>query len=110
MGVKSRAMDFLFEIKNRLRSSGLYIAFTLVIFYFAFYAFYGERGIRKYLYLRHEVEYARDLAEQYKLKKEHLAMEVKRLSPDSLDLDLLDERARIVLNFVGQDEFVIFDE
>lgn len=103
-------MDFWFEIKNRLKNSGLYIAFILVICYFGFYAFYGERGVRKYLYLRHEVEYARDLAEQYKSKKEHLAMEVKRLSPDSLDPDLLDERARVVLNFVGNDEFVILDE
>ena len=92
-------MGFLFDLKSRLKSSGIYIAFTLVIFYFGFYAFYGERGIRKYLYLRHEVEYARTLAE-----------EVRLLSPDSLDLDLLDERARIVLNFVGDDEFVILDE
>ena len=43
-------MGFLFDLKSRLKSSGIYIAFTLVIFYFGFYAFYGERGIRKYLY------------------------------------------------------------
>ncbi|MEI3581859.1 MAG: septum formation initiator family protein [Alphaproteobacteria bacterium] len=103
-------MGFLFDLKSRLKSSGIYIAFTLVIFYFGFYAFYGERGIRKYLYLRHEVEYARTLAKQYRVKKERLAEEVRLLSPDSLDLDLLDERARIVLNFVGDDEFVILDE
>lgn len=88
----------------------MYIIYTLVICYFGFYAFYGERGIRKYLYLRHEVQYARELAEQYKAKKEYLQTEVKRLSPDGLDLDLLDERARIVLNFVGDDEFVLLDE
>ena len=103
-------MGFLFDLKSRLKSSGIYIAFTLVIFYFGFYAFYGERGFRKYLYLRHEVEYARTLAKQYRVKKERLAEEVRLLSPDSLDLDLLDERARIVLNFVGDDEFVILDE
>ena len=62
------------------------------------------------MYLRHEVEYARTLAKQYRVKKERLAEEVRLLSPDSLDLDLLDERARIVLNFVGDDEFVILDE
>ena len=69
-------MGFLFDLKSRLKSSGIYIAFTLVIFYFGFYAFYGERGIRKYLYLRHEVEYARTLAKQYRVKKERLAEEV----------------------------------
>lgn len=103
-------MGFLFELKSRLKSSGIYIAFTLVIFYFGFYAFYGERGIRKYLYLRREVEYARTLAQQYEAKKERLNREVRLLSPGSLDLDLLDERARVVLNFVGEDEFVILDE
>ena len=103
-------MGFLFDLKNRLKSSGVYIAFTLVIFYFGFYAFYGERGIRKYLYLRHEVEHARVLADQYKDRKERLDSEVRLLSPDSLDPDLLDERVRIVLNFVGSDEFVILDE
>lgn len=75
-------MGFLFDLKSRLKSSGIYIAFTLVIFYFGFYAFYGERGIRKYLYLRHEVEYARTLAKQYRVKKERLAEEVRLLSPD----------------------------
>ncbi len=103
-------MGFLFDLKSRLKSSGVYIAFVLMIFYFGFYAFYGERGIRKYLYLRREVESARSLAEQYKIKKERLAEEVRLLSPDSLDPDLLDERTRIVLNFVGEDEFVILDE
>lgn len=103
-------MGFLFDIKSRLKSSGIFIGFTLIIFYFGFYAFYGERGIRKYLYLRHEVEYARNLSVQYNTKKEKLNYEVKLLSPGSLDLDMLDERARSVLNFVSTDEFVILDE
>ena len=79
-------------------------------FLFRLLCFYGERGIRKYLYLRHEVEHARVLADQYKARKERLDSEVRLLSPDSLDPDLLDERVRIVLNFVGSDEFVILDE
>ena len=103
-------MGFWFDLKNRLKSSGVYILLMLVICYFGFYALYGERGVRKYLYLRREVEYARTLARQYELKKERLNEEVRLLSPDSIDLDLLDERARAVLNFVDEDEFVILDE
>ncbi len=103
-------MGFWFDLKNRLKSSGVYIAFMLIICYFGFYAFYGERGVRKYLYLRQQVEQARVLADQYKAKKERLNEEVRLLSPDSLDPDLLDERARVVLNFVEEDEFVIPDE
>lgn len=103
-------MGFWFDLGSRLKNSGIYIIFTLVICYFGFYAFYGERGIRKYLYLRREVEQAQMLAQQYKIKKERLNEEIRLLSPDSLDLDLLDERVRVVLNFAAEDEFVILDE
>ena len=103
-------MGFWFEIKNMVRRSWFLILAVITIFYFGSYAIYGERGVRKYLYLRHEVEYAQNLANQYKNQKEQLNTEVKLLSPESLDLDLLDERVRVVLNFVEKDEFVILDE
>lgn len=103
-------MGWFFDIKSRLKSSGLLIGFILLFFYFGFYAFYGERGLRKYLYLSKEVEYARGLSQQYSRAKENLKYQVKLLSPESLDLDMLDERAREVLNYVGGDEFVILDE
>ena len=32
------------------------------------------------------------------------------LSSSSLDLDMLEERAREVLNFAGEDEFIVLDE
>jgi len=39
-----------------------------------------------------------------------LEEKVKHLSNSSLDLDLLEERARIVLNMAAQDEFILLDE
>lgn len=103
-------MGLFFDIKSRLKSSGILICLILLFFYFGFYAFYGERGLRKYLYLSKEVEYARSLSEQYGHTKEDLKYQVTLLSPESLDLDMLDERARAVLNFVGDDEFIILDD
>ena len=47
---------------------------------------------------------------QYDTKlSERLALEnrVKRMRPDSLDLDMLDERARVVLGFVKPEERVL---
>ena len=46
---------------------------------------------------------------QRKHKKE-LEEKVKHLSNASLDLDLLEERARIVLNMANDDEFILLDE
>ena len=83
---------------------------VLLFFYFSFYAFYGERGFRKYLYLSKEIEYARGLSNQYKFQKNDLDKQVRLISPDSLDLDLLEERVRMVLNYVGDGEFVVLED
>jgi cell division protein FtsB len=103
-------MGLFFDIGNKIKSSGALISIILLFFYFGFYAFYGERGLRKYLYLSKEVEYARNLSDQYKETKEHLNTWVRLISPDSLDLDMLEERVKIVLNYAGDDEFIILDD
>lgn len=103
-------MGLLQDIKYHLKRSGLLIALMMLFFYFGFSACFGERGYHKYLYLRKEVEYARNIAEQYHHKKETLNAEVKMLSPGNIDTDMLDERARKVLNLVGDSEFIILDE
>ena len=77
--------------------------------YFIFHGISGERGLLKMLYLRNEIAEAEQIANMYHQEKTKLEEKVKLLSSSSLDLDLLDERARVVLNFVGKDEFIILD-
>lgn len=81
---------------------------VLVLFYLTFHAISGERGVvalfkesRKLVQLKEEL--ARVTAE-----REALDTKVKGLSSNSLDLDLLDERARLVLGLVGKKEVVVF--
>ena len=62
------------------------------------------------MYLRQEIDSAQKSALQYKRQKNDLEEKVKHLSSSSLDLDLLEERARIVLNLAGKDEFILLDE
>ena len=50
------------------------------------------------------------MSANYDRKRKELDQKVKLLSSNSLDLDLLDERARAVLNVIGDDEFIIIDE
>ncbi len=78
-----------------------------VIGYFAYHAVDGERGLRSYVALRHQIELAR--AERDNAREVHLSIErrVAALRPGSLDLDVLDERARQLLNLVHEDDFVI---
>ena len=45
---------------------------------------------------------------QDKLENAELQKQVKLLGNDNLDLDFLDERARLVLGLVGRDETIVF--
>lgn len=103
-------MGLLADIQNRLRNSGFWIFGAFMMVYFAFHAVSGDRGVLKYFYLRQELVEARQIAGQYNLQKTRLEEKVKHLSSSSLDLDLLEERARVVLNMAGPDEFIILDE
>ena len=82
---------------------------VLVTLYFSFYAVRGERGLLKYMALSKEVAEAHDLEAKYAKEKDEWTDKVKRLSSESLDLDMLDVQARLVLNMVGEKEFVILD-
>lgn len=103
-------MGLLQDIKYRLRKSGLLIFLMMLFFYFCFNGFYGDRGFQKYMYLKKEVAYAHEIADKYHHQKEELNEKVRLLSPGSLDLDMLDERAREVLNMVGSGELILLDE
>ena len=107
---KQLRMGLFSDLQNRLRNSGFWIFGALLMIYFAFHAINGDRGLLKYLYLRQEIAEAQKIAGNYNSQKLKLEEKVKHLSNSSLDLDLLEERARIVLNLAGQDEFIILDE
>ena len=103
-------MGIISELQNLIRNSGILMFFVALFFYFAFFTINGERGLRRYLHLRQEIEYAEQVAAKYSQEKALLEEKIKLMSSSSLDLDMLDERARKVLNLVKKDEFVILDE
>lgn len=103
-------MGLFIDFQGRLKNSTFWILGAFLMVYFAFHAVNGERGLLKYLYLRQEITEARKVAQEYDYQKSKLEEKVKHLSNTSLDLDLLEERARIVLNLAGKDEFILLDE
>ena len=75
--------------------------------YFAHSALQGDTGVVEYMRLtQQEAKLQEDLAQ---LKAERARMEnlTLRLSESYLDLDLLDERARVVLGYVGERDALI---
>ncbi|MEX1108131.1 MAG: septum formation initiator family protein [Dongiaceae bacterium] len=80
----------------------------LVLFgYFVFHSIQGERGLVAWLVLKQEIRAAD--ARETALAGEAATLErrVALLSPDSLDPDMVEERARLMLNYAHSDELVI---
>ena len=103
-------MGFWSYIVNKSKSSAVLVLLICLFSYFSYFAIKGERGYLKYMYLQDKVADAEKLKDNYDKRRSELEQKVSLLSPYSLDLDLLDERARTVLNVIGEDEFIIIDD
>ena len=67
----------------------------------------GQRGLLQYFYLtKQNQEYANTLA-NLKLQNEHFNDRIKRLQPNTVDLDFLDEQVRKNLGLIDKNEIVI---
>lgn len=102
-------MGLMMELQNKIKGSWALILLVSLFFYFSFFTIKGDRGFIRYMYLNKEIAQTQKIASQYNLNKQKLEDKVKLLSSSSLDLDLLEERARTVLNLAATDEFVILD-
>ncbi|MEE6207419.1 MAG: septum formation initiator family protein [Alphaproteobacteria bacterium] len=103
-------MDIWSFIVAKSKSSAVIVVLMFLCGYFTYFAVRGERGILRYLYLQEKVAEAEKMSANYEKKRLELEQKVNLLSSNSLDLDLLDERARAVLNVIGDNEFIIIDD
>jgi cell division protein FtsB len=71
-------------------------------------ALQGERGWRGWRHLQTEKAFLQEELDALKTHNAGLRQQVNLLGNDNLDLDFLDERARLVLGLVGRDETIIF--
>lgn len=95
------------KIHIRLRVIPLFC--ILMSIYFIYHTIQGNRGLRRSWQLDQEIELARNIAMETAEEKKLMRAKVKSLSPNSLDLDQLEESARRVLNMGNPDDQVIFD-
>jgi cell division protein FtsB len=96
------------EVRRRARHIwGPALGITVVV-YFLVHAFQGDRGIPAWVQLRQEIAAAEEQLAAIEAERAALAAHVHGLKSESLDPDLLEERARAMAGLVRPDEIVIF--
>ncbi len=101
-------MVFSVELGQRLRQIMAPLVIASLAGYFAYHAVQGDRGVITWLKLRQQIERTEAALGESRTEESRLAHRVSLLRPGSLDRDLLDERARAVLNLAAGNEQVIF--
>ena len=100
-------MRLVDEFRRRVRAvSGPVLAVSLVC-YFAYNLFAGDRGLLAWLHLNQELRDAQATYSAVHADRQNLERRVALLRPEHIDPDMLDERARAVLQLVGPNEIVI---
>ena len=95
------------ELKRRARDViGPVLGFC-VVGYFVYHSIEGDRGLTAYVRLGEQLIEARAQLDEIQAERKALERRVKLLRADNLDPDMLDERAREVLNYTRPDEIVI---
>ena len=80
---------------------------VFLIGYFVVHMVEGNHGLIARDRLLSEVEEGRSMLEELRTERLRLEARADRLNPRQLDLDLLDERSRVMLNLAHPDDLVI---
>ncbi len=100
-------MNILRELRRRARFVVGPVLGICAVSYFAYHAIHGDRGILALRQYTQKVEEARDKNSILLAHKSILENRVRGLNPNHLDPDLLEEQARVMINYGYPDETVI---
>ncbi len=91
------------SVKERLgrlaREGGLPLFVLALVAYFGFHAVQGERGILAWHRMKADLAHADAREIELAAKRERLIRRVTQLQPESLDPDMIEEQARLLLNY-----------
>ncbi len=80
------------------------------VVYFAYHAVNGDRGLMAWIELKDKVEAAETAARDVAQERRVIANRVRLLHPEHLDPDMVEERARIMLNYAYAGDVVVMDK
>ena len=100
-------MSLAREIGRRVPGISAQLLLACLVVYFAYHAVEGERGLNAWWRLTQKITVAEATLAELNGERAVLEARVALLRPESLDPDMLEERARTDLNFGRPDEIVI---
>ena len=95
------------EIRRKLPQVLAPLFGAAMMAYFGYHAVQGDRGLIAWWSLRYEIEKADYELAEVTAARQALEHKVSLLRPESLDRDMLEERARLMLGAVNADDFII---
>ena len=90
-----------------LQAAGLYLAAAAMIGYFGFHAYHGDHGIRAKQQFLVEIGELNAELQTLRREKTEVARRVALMQSNALDPDMLDQRARQILNFADPRDLIL---
>ena len=94
-------------LKNKII---LYFSFLITFFiflYLVYFLVYGQRGLLQYFYLSKQNQEYNETLLQLTSENQYMSNRIKKLQPNTVDLDFLDEQVRKKLGLIDKNEIVI---
>ena len=100
-------MKIFSELRLKVRFMLWPIIWATIFLYIIFHTIQGERGLIAFMQIHREVLAAKKTQQTLISKKNRLQNKVALLSSKSLDIDMLEERVRIMLGYSLPNETII---
>jgi len=102
-------MGLFQEIRDRARHVVGPLLGVCAVGYFAFHVVHGDRGLIAWWNIKQRVAAAKAVLALSRVERGTLDHRVRLMHPGSLDPDMLEERARLMLNYGHTDDLVILE-
>ncbi len=103
-------MGLMQEIRARARYVIGPVLGICAVGYFAFHVVHGDRGLIAWWNVKQRVATAKQALVVSQAERQALENRVRLLEPGSLDPDMLEERARLMLNYGYADDIIILED
>jgi cell division protein FtsB len=104
---QKRSMVIRPRIRGFLAALGFYVLAALFIGYFGLNAYTGDHGLKARQNLDHEITDLAQQLERTKAERERWERRVALLKSDRIDPDMLDERARFLLDYADPHDVTV---